>query len=176
MQFPLIFTIPILVALYQCGWIIYAKTLHPLSNIPGPFLASVSRLWYVLQLRHGGMDVTQRKLHQKYGPLIRIAPNEVACASPSALRLIYPMQAPLTKTDFYPVWGNSSFSKYPDNFCVTDERLHSERRRIVNHIYSLSNILRSEEYVDRCSQLFADRLGKFADNGQAIDLGSWLQM
>lgn len=47
-------------ALYYLGWIIYARTLHPLAKIPGPWLASVSRLWYMIQIYRGDMDKTQR--------------------------------------------------------------------------------------------------------------------
>ena len=161
---------------YWILWVIYARTLHPLANIPGPYLASISRLWVIRRLPSGDMDHVQRQLHAKHGYLVRIAPNEVACSWPDAIRTIYPMQGPLTKTDFYPVWGNSTFSKYPDNFSGTDEKVHSSRRRIVNHVYSLSNVLKSEQYIDRCSSVFMERLGGFADAGQAFDLGHWLQM
>jgi hypothetical protein len=107
--------------------------------------------------------------------LIRIAPNEVACADPEAIKQIYPTQSPLMKTDFYPVWHNKTFSKYPDHFSATDERSHTERRRIVNHVYSLSNVLKSEEYIDKCSMLFAEKIGEYADQGLVLDLGEWLQ-
>jgi hypothetical protein len=87
---------------YWAAWTIYARVLHPLSNIPGPWLASVSRLWYMIQVARGDMEKTQRQLHAKYGPLIRIAPNEVACASPDAIKTIYSTSRGLNKTDFYP--------------------------------------------------------------------------
>jgi hypothetical protein len=121
------------------------------------------------------MDVVQRALHQKYGPLIRIGPGEIACADPEAIRKIYPTSKPLTKASFYTVWQNKTFSKYPDNFSNTNERLHSERRRIVNNVYSMSTILSLEPYIDTCSALFIKRMGEYADSGAVIDLGDWLQ-
>lgn len=164
------------VLVYWVGWVIYCRTWHPLAKIPGPFLASISRLWVMHQTYQGKMDIIQRALHDKYGPLIRIAPNEIACASPQAIPLIYRTQNPIPKTDFYPVWGNKSFSKYPDHFSVVDEKLHSQRRRIVNHVYSLSNVLQSERYIDECSKLFLQRMGEYSDMDQIVDLGQWLQM
>lgn len=160
---------------YWTFWILYATTLHPLRKIPGPFLALISRLWIIRRIHKGDMDHVQRSLHLKHGPLIRIAPDEIACADPGAIKDIYPTQNPLTKTDFYPAWGTKEFSKYPDHFCVTDEKLHTERRRIVNQVYTLSNVLQSEEYIDKCSLLFVERLGEFADQGTVVDLGEWLQ-
>jgi Cytochrome P450 len=171
----LLIFLPLSVLIYWIVWIIYAKTLHPLSGIPGPFLASISRLWIIQRIHKGDSDLVQRALHRRYGPLVRIAPNEVACADPEAIKTLYPTQSPLTKTDFYPIWGNKTFSKYVDHFSVTDEKLHSERRRVVNHIYTLSNILQSEEYIDQCLLLFGERLGEFSDQGAECDLGEWLQ-
>ena len=53
--------------------------------------------------------------------------------------------------------------------------MHTERRRIVNHVYSLSNVLQSEEYINQCSVLFIQRIGEYADSGRVLDLGEWLQ-
>lgn len=163
------------IALYALSWTVYTTTLHPLASIPGPWLAKVSRLWIVVNTLRGDMDQTQRYLHSRYGRLVRIAPNEIACAEPDAIKNIYRLRDPLKKTDFYPVWGNKTFSKYPDNFSVTDERLHSDRRRIVNNVYAMSSVLQSEQFIDRCSLLLMDKLGSLADKNEAIDLGEWLQ-
>lgn len=160
---------------YSIAWLIYARTVHPLSKIPGLFWPSITRLWFVYHVAKGDMDVVQRDLHRQYGPLLRIAPNEVACSDPEALKKIYPTQSPLTKTDFYPIWTNKTFSKYPDNFSGTDEKLHAERRRIVNNVYSMSTVLTLEPYLDRCSALFLERMGERADSKQGFDLGVWLQ-
>ena len=60
--------------------IAYARLLHPLKHVPGPFWASITRLWIVYHVWSGDMDVVQRALHQQYGPLIRIGPDKIACA------------------------------------------------------------------------------------------------
>jgi len=113
-------------------------------------------------------------MHEQYGPLVRIAPDEVACADPEAIRKIYRTQAPLSKTHFYPVWGSNNFSKYPDHFVNTDEKLHSSRRRIVNNVYSMSTILTLEPYIDDCSAMLTQRLDEFATSGTVVNLGQWL--
>jgi hypothetical protein len=55
---------------YWILWIIYTRYLHPLAKFPGPFWASVSRIWTVLHVLPGDAEKTQMKLHAKYG-LIR---------------------------------------------------------------------------------------------------------
>lgn len=156
-------------------WAFYARYLHPLSKVPGPFWPSVTRLWMTYHVRKGDMDVVQRALHRQYGPLIRIAPDELACADPEAVGKIYRTQAPLRKTAFYPIWNNKDLSKWNDLFSQTDEKIHSDRRRIVNNVYSMSTVLTLESYIDSCCDLFMQRLGECADAGATMDLGAWLQ-
>jgi hypothetical protein len=62
------------------GWIFYAIVLHPLSGIPGPFLAKISRFWYLHKIWTEDVEKDERALHAKHGSLIRIAPNEVSCS------------------------------------------------------------------------------------------------
>ena len=174
-QRKLLIALPLIFVFYWICWVIYARTFHPLSKIPGPFLASISRLWVVWRVYQGDMEHIQRQLHQKYCPLLRIIPHELACAEREAIKKLYPTQSPLTKTIFYPPWGGNIFTKHSDHFRVTDEKVHTERRRIVNHVYSLSNVLQSEEYINQCSLLFIQRIGEHADSGRVLDPGEWLQ-
>ncbi|KAI0875612.1 cytochrome P450 oxidoreductase [Hypoxylon argillaceum] len=169
-------TVAVLVVVYWVGWIIYARNFHPLSKVPGPWLASVSRVWYMMQIATGETEKTTRRLHEKYGPVLRTSPNEVTCASPEAIKLIYRTQKPLNKTEFYTPWNSQNFSKHRDVFTEMNDKRHSERRRIVNHVYSLANILKSEKYIDLCSEIFVSRLESFAASQQAVNLGEWFQM
>ncbi|KAI0403196.1 cytochrome P450 [Xylaria palmicola] len=130
----------------------------------------------MLQVATGETEKTTRRLHEEYGPLLRTSPNEVTCASPQAIRLIYRTQQPLNKTEFYPPWNTQNFSNHRDVFSETNDKRHGERRRIVNHIYSLASILKFEKYIDLCSEVFLSRLEAFAVSHQAVDLGEWFQM
>ncbi|KAK7961066.1 hypothetical protein PG988_012280 [Apiospora saccharicola] len=158
---------------YAVLWCIYSRTLHPLSKVPGPFWPSVTRLWLTRAAWRGDLDVVQRALHRRYGPLVRIAPDEVACADPEAIRKIYSTAAPLNKSDFYHIWDAGAFSKYPNAFAIVDEKLHAERRRIVSGVYSMSTVLTLEPYIDDCSRLFVRRMIERTRPDQAIDLGDW---
>ena len=158
---------------YLVSWCIYCQTFHPLSKVPGPFWPSLTRLWLTHAVSRGDLDVVQRELHQKYGPLVRIAPDEVACADPEAIRKIYSTTSPLNKSDFYHIWDVGAFSKYPNAFAIVDEKLHFERRRIVNSVYSMSSVLTFESYIDDCSRLFVERMIERTVPDQAIDLGDW---
>ena len=55
----------------------YERVLLPLSSIPGPFLASLTRLWITKLAWDGDMPGTILELHRKYGRVVRVAPNEM---------------------------------------------------------------------------------------------------
>lgn len=68
---------------------IYRFWLHPLSHVPGPRLAALTNAWYAYQARNGRMLHLGTTLHQKYGPVVRVGPNELWLNSKDAFRLIY---------------------------------------------------------------------------------------
>ena len=53
--------------LYYEAWIIYTRLFHPLAHVPGPFWASVSRIWLATQVWRGHVELVQRDLHNKLG-------------------------------------------------------------------------------------------------------------
>lgn len=61
----------------------------PLRDIPGPFLARFTRLWYVFELYKGNFERTNIELHKKYGGIVRIAPNQYSIDDFEGARAIY---------------------------------------------------------------------------------------
>lgn len=58
-------------------YVVYQRLFSPLANIPGPYLASITRLWLAYNTWRGGTHEFLPALHRKYGPVVRIAPDEV---------------------------------------------------------------------------------------------------
>ncbi|KAH9960412.1 cytochrome P450 [Russula dissimulans] len=71
--------------------VIYNLFFHPLAHFPGPRGAACTRWWLAYtELGRGISLATLRKeLHQKYGDIIRIAPNELHFSRPSVYNEIY---------------------------------------------------------------------------------------
>ncbi|KAJ5117437.1 Cytochrome P450 E-class group I [Penicillium atrosanguineum] len=155
------------------GFILETGLVVTLGKVPGPFWSSFTRLWLTHAVSRGDLDVVQRELHRRYGPLVRIAPDEVACADPDAIHKIYRTTSPLNKSDFYHLWDVGAFSKYPNAFAIVPEKLHFERRRIVSSVYSMSSILTLESYIDDCSRLFVERMTERTISDHVVDLGDW---
>lgn len=61
-----------------------------LRRIPGPFLASLTDLWFVHEFWSGkGFGKITTDLHHKYGPVVRMGPNRVIFSNASAIPVIY---------------------------------------------------------------------------------------
>lgn len=71
---------------------------------------------------------------------------------------------------------NMFVARYPDAFTSLDERVHASRRKIVNNLYSMSNIVRAEEGIDSCNDMFMARMTEFSNTGEIIDMSKWAQM
>jgi hypothetical protein len=69
--------------------IFYRLFLHPLSRVPGPRLAAISNIWHAYYARNGRMLELGKNLHKKYGPVVRVGPNEVWFDSVEAFKTMY---------------------------------------------------------------------------------------
>ena len=79
------------------------------------------------------------------------------------------------QSDYYDAWAPPN-NGYVGHFPARDEREHSDRRRIVNNIYSMSSVLESERAIDSCTRLFCNRMRTFAAENTVVDLGLWINM
>lgn len=86
------------------SYVVYQRFFHPFASIPGPFWASLSRLWMTKHAWDGDMNVTMTALHKKHGSLVRTGPWEVSVSDPSAIKTIYGAGTKFRKSDWYSVW------------------------------------------------------------------------
>ena len=115
-----------------------------------------------------------RRLHALHGPIVRVAPDELSIADPAAIPKIYDARGSFPKTDLYDVWEGKT-SKRKNLFAERDESVHAPRRRIVNGVYSMTNVLESEPYVDQVTATFLRKLDDFENQGREFDLCEWLE-
>ncbi|KAK1468235.1 hypothetical protein CMEL01_00002 [Colletotrichum melonis] len=171
MILPLWWAIPSVVfTIFLCR--IVSAVRDPLRHIPGPFLARFTRLWLFRQYCRADYEKTDRDLHNKYGRIVRIAPRQYSIDSLDAARTIYGHGSHFTKNEWYVPWGNPALNNL---FNELNPRVHSDMRRQVASVYSMSNMVSYEPYVDECTDIFAQRLSEFSDEGRVIDLGHWFQ-
>jgi hypothetical protein len=71
----------VLYVLYAWLKVLAGAFFGPLSNIPGPKLWAMSRLPRMYMEWQGEEAAGVDALHKKYGPVVRLAPNEVSFAT-----------------------------------------------------------------------------------------------
>lgn len=76
-----------------------------LRNLPGPRLASYSRLWNIKNAASGNAHESFRRLHERYGRLVRVGPNHVAVSDPGLIPVIYGTNNKFLKVSPDPCWA-----------------------------------------------------------------------
>lgn len=164
----------IIACLVLIPWIVVwlrRRYFSPLSKYPGPWLASCTRLWKLFKFAHGRTHHDYLALHQKYGNIVRIGPNEVSFSSAeSAAAILAPGQG-FYKSDFYKVFPPP---EHKDVFTEMNETVHAQKKRIVAPAYNLNSTIKSESSFDETNNLLLERLERFAHREETIDLAEWL--
>lgn len=109
----------ILIPVLLCLYVIYYRCFHPLARYPGPFFASFTNLWKVYQLSTLRMPEKLRQMHEKYGDVVRVGPNDVSFNTRNAVSTIYKAGRSLPKTGFYD--GFTTFN--PNLFGTRDDEV-----------------------------------------------------
>ncbi|KAJ0113819.1 hypothetical protein J7T55_010063 [Diaporthe amygdali] len=148
--------------------------ISPLKSVPGPFAARFSRLWYLQKVWTGELPRLNADLHRKYGPVVRLAPNEYSLDDPAAIKTIYGLGTTFTKGPWYTASG-LPFKKDWNMFQMPENDKHIEIRKKLAGLYTMSSLLKMEVQVDECIALIETRFRELARASAALDLQQWMQ-
>lgn len=100
---------------------------YRLRQIPAPsLLAAISYLWLGKTTYSGKQYWVHRELHRKYGPLVRIGPNDILTDDPEIIKKISSARCSYRRGDWYLA---ARFNPYHDNmFTILDPKAHAEAR------------------------------------------------
>ncbi|KAG4444014.1 hypothetical protein IFR05_000474 [Cadophora sp. M221] len=115
-----------------------------LRGIPGPKSYAITKWRLAYDDWKGIRTRSIHRLHQQYGPVIRVGPNEVSFNSITALKTIYGAGSGFERTSFYrmfDVYGHQNL------FTFAGVKEHGERKKLLNHAYSKSSILKNSAEV-----------------------------
>ncbi|KAH8707167.1 cytochrome P450 [Phaeosphaeriaceae sp. PMI808] len=107
-----------LIVIAVTGQIVYNAFLHPLPNVPGPFLAR---------------------------PKIRITPNTVIFRDPAAYRDIYNTKANVQKAAFYEAWHKDTHDV--NTFSTRDKKEHAKRRKMLNQSFTEKSLRAAQSFI-----------------------------
>lgn len=114
-------------------------------------------------------------MHQKYGPVVRLAPDELTYTSATAFKEIYnnrsghkgmPPQSSLGKNDMK-MFGATSFIWSESN------SEHSKRRKILAKSFSETSLAAQEPIMIGYADLIVKKLRECAARGEVVDMWAW---
>jgi len=117
----------------------YLFVTTPSTSIPGPKLYALTKWRLAFEDWKGSRTRTIHRLHQKYGPVVQIGPNEISFNSLTALKTIYGAGSRFHRASFYrmfDVYGHQNL------FTFSDPKTHGERKKLLSHAYSKSSIMK----------------------------------
>lgn len=156
--------------MYAFTTVLYNVFLHPLAKYPGPLLWHASRLNWSHSIVTGQIHNRHRALHERYGPVVRVAPNELSFIDPAAWN------------DIHAHTNNRKFRKDPaayrkgpnvavDHILIAGDSDHARYRRCLSHAFSDKALREQAELVEGHVDLLVKRLKE--EPGKHRDLVKW---
>ncbi|KAG9258283.1 putative P450 monooxygenase [Emericellopsis atlantica] len=148
--------------------IVYRLLLNPLNRFPGPYLARLSKGYLVyLNWRSGlrGHHVL-RRLHETYGPYVRLGPNDLSVVDPDGMRVVLGPSSRCRKSAWY-----GQDAPYISTNTTRDRAAHDRRRRLLTPSFSDAAL---RGYMVRAQRYNDQLLGQLeASAGQPLDVTKW---
>ncbi|KAI0145606.1 cytochrome P450 [Xylariaceae sp. FL1272] len=168
-----------LASTYLTAFWFYNLWFHPLAKFPGPLLARASLLFRFIHTSRGKFHFAVTKAHRRYGPVVRVAPNELSFASVESWKAIYGHPEPgkhiPPKGPFYEVFAAGFSSK-----CVGSERdpkIHSAMRKMLNPAFSQRGLLEQEAIITGVVNKFIRiLLEKGGPSSKGLNMTKWFEM
>ncbi|KAM3425241.1 hypothetical protein BST61_g7193 [Cercospora zeina] len=158
----------------------YNVFLSPLRKIPGPWYASITGIPTTIASTAQKRQAHYcHELHRRYGPYVRIAPNEVIISDPVAFREIHKIGTHFYKTDFYKFLNPTKPGEGPYGiFQTTNPAEHSLHRKLLGRGFT-QNYLRSN-WEGRIQEKAESLIQYIKSDGKQtsgeIDLLKWLPL
>ncbi|KAL0775849.1 hypothetical protein CaCOL14_007136 [Colletotrichum acutatum] len=144
--------------LYGTFLAIYRVTLHPLAKFPGPKLAGAT-YWYEVWFDvvcWGKFTHEIKRLHEIYGPIVRINPDEVHCNDPEFVDVIYAIGSKKRNKSKMFVEGFAADLKN-GGFGTVDHAHHRLRRAAASKYFSRAQITKLEWVIHQDAQRLCDK-------------------
>ncbi|KAI9882065.1 MAG: hypothetical protein M1823_006199 [Watsoniomyces obsoletus] len=161
---------------YWITRIVYNLYFHPLARYPGPTLWAAFRTPFVRALVSGVLPFRIKEFHDRYGPIVRVAPDELSFIDPTAWHDIYssrPGHQPFVRPT---VWKNKLPGKDADSLISAPEADHARFRRVLGPAFSEKAIRAQEPLIRSYIDLLIDRLMSQVQDGDGVaitDLVAW---
>ncbi|KAF2029215.1 cytochrome P450 [Setomelanomma holmii] len=156
------------VVVYCLSRAVHNLCFHSLAGFPGPWWAAAS-YWvefYYDVIKGGRYFSVIAQMHDKYGPLVRINPNDLHLNDPYFYEQLYSgsSQKRNKDKDFAAILG----VKFALNVTL-DHQLHRERRGYISSLFSKQSTQRMEPFIRGRIDKLVGRFRQAHRDGEAIE-------
>lgn len=132
---------------------------------------------WVIALQRGYLHTDLARLHDKYGPIVRIAPDELSYIDAQAWEDIYTSHPGRQRMERNNVWFRKAQPDEPWSIMASDEDAHARFRRAFMGAFNEKAIKEQasliEKYVGLMMQKFKEAVGGGKEKA-TVDLSAWL--
>lgn len=167
--------VPSTIVLFVLGKCLYNLFLHPLRSYPGPLLWRATRLPYDWHGFNGTLHNEVVKLHKRYGPIVRLGPDELSFTSSQARKDIlahFPGKEEFPKD----LRRNTKSPNGLESILLSHKDNHSRFRRLLSHAFSEKGLRDQEPHIRRHVDLLIENLTRIAKSGEKADMVEWFNM
>ncbi|RSL53645.1 hypothetical protein CEP53_007702 [Fusarium sp. AF-6] len=163
----------LVVIIYLFSFFLYGRYFQPLARLPGSELSRYTDIVLKYHWLRGTRAQYVHHLHQHYGPIVRIGPNEVDISQISAVKEIHSVKGGYKKSRFYELLVPGTTNV----FNSTDTEFHRRHRRILSSPLSESSIKTVESAVDQKVKLVISKMAEEMATRHVTDVAKmWLFM
>jgi cytochrome P450 len=141
---------------------------HPLARFPGPKIAAASYLyeayydWWLVG-RYGKVIA---RMHEQYGPIVRINPDELHCSDPAFTDEIYAGPGRIRDKWQHQLNTGGAGPVSKTGFSTVDHNLHRARKQPLSKFFSRQQMLKLEDEVHDFAEQTANKMLTFAGKGE----------
>ncbi|PYH87680.1 benzoate 4-monooxygenase cytochrome P450 [Aspergillus ellipticus CBS 707.79] len=156
---------------YYVSRTIYRLYFHPLSKIPGPKITVITGLYeFYYDVICGGRFLFQtEKMHQQYGPIVRINHREVHISDPTFYDEIYASSSRKRDRD---INSYAAFALPHATIGTMDHEHHRFRRSLLNDFFSKRSVSGLSPVVEERVSKLMERLEGFYRTGQVVNINN----
>lgn len=141
---------------------------HPLAHVPGPASMKISKFYSLYVWWKGDRHLRMERMHEKYGPVVRIAPNEISVIDLESLKQVLGPNG-LPKGQSYAARRDD---RTEGSLLALTGEARVKRRRLWTRGLSPESIRNYEDIIRKQALKLLDRLTE--ERYHSFELGRWL--
>ncbi|KAM7200693.1 Cytochrome P450 monooxygenase sdnH [Naviculisporaceae sp. PSN 640] len=156
-----------LFAVYSVVLVVYRLWFHPLAGFPGPKLLAATT-WYeaYVDLVHHDFPERLARLHEKYGPIVRVSPHEIHVNDAEFFHTVFATEAK-HRTDIIPPRGLGQ----EDSIGSTKSHdMHQLRRKPLDKFMGQRNIVRQQSMIHEEIRVLDQAMSNLKGSGKPVRL------